>query len=67
MKHDICLHMSWCKCCGRSYEEIINSNIVECDGLPGVVHANYTRAKEFMTKTFEPVVDKILDNLDRGT
>lgn len=47
-RHDMGIHMQWCRRCGRPLEQIVEQGAAECDGLAGVVHARYVRAaREF--------------------
>lgn len=59
MIHDFDVKLDWCRRCGRSYEEIFDSDLVDCDGLPGVIHARYLRARERAEKVFGPIVEKL--------
>ena len=60
MEHDFSIKMSWCRRCGRPLYEIVDNNIPECDGLPGVVHARFLKAEADMEKIFGPIIDEIL-------
>jgi hypothetical protein len=57
--HEIDFYMDWCKCCGRPYEEIFNQNLVECDGLPGVVHKRFLDARAKCMAIFGSIVDRL--------
>jgi ribosomal protein L37E len=53
MTHDLDMRMDWCRRCGRPYFEIVEGDMAECDGLPGVVHQRFLKAEEEMKKVFE--------------
>jgi hypothetical protein len=60
MTHDLDTLMDWCRRCGRPYLEIFDGDLTECDGLSGVVHQRFLRAKAEMEKTFGPIVDAVM-------
>ena len=59
MTHDICLRLQWCKRCGRPLEDILANDIALCDGLPGVIHANYQRMLASSDAIFRPILKRL--------
>jgi hypothetical protein len=51
--HALALDMQWCTRCGRPLCEIVDEL---CDGLPGVVHIRYLRARKAMEAIMNPVL-----------
>lgn len=61
--HDIDFYLHWCKRCGRPRDEIVEQDLRHCDGLKGVVHQKYLKAKQEAEKIFNPIVDAIWRDL----
>ena len=64
MSHNFDILMSWCRRCGRPRTEIIELDMTDCDGLPGVVHQRYRDAERHARTIFDPVVEAITGKLD---
>lgn len=58
MLHDIDVGLNWCSRCGRPMEELFNRQIGTCDGLTGVVHQRYLKAKLAAEAVFSPAIEQ---------
>jgi len=56
MTHDWDETIGWCKCCGRSAQDICNSILKGCRGVPGTMHIAYMQAKRNYLDAMDPIL-----------
>lgn len=61
MKHNLNFSLDWCEWCGRPRTEIIDDNVVECDGTSGRMHPRFFDAQERAKAVFFPAVKAIVE------
>lgn len=57
--HNLDFRLDWCEWCGRPRTEIINFNLVNCDGEIGRIHPRFFEAQQRAAEVFGPICDAV--------
>lgn len=60
-EHDIDWVIYCCRQCGLGMIELVNDNIVDCPGTPGVTSLTYRRHRKKFDAIMDPILKDLLD------
>jgi len=60
MPHTMAPTFYHCKWCGKSLEELVESDEQECHGTSGIFHIDYLIAKKKFDTIMNPILNKLI-------